>query len=182
MSNSSYIWREEFEAVAAEGHNRSGTPVRTRLWGFNPSNARMPAGVDIPMFAVPNAAASLYTTVTDYGRFLEGVLKAPAADRSHLSHASLDAMFSPAVRVNGQLSWGLGWGLARAGGTETFWQWGNNGPYQSFLVGSRDEGWGAVMLTNSANGLKGCRDIVARLVGEDHPAFQWSNVLPPAAL
>lgn len=181
MTNSSYIWREAFARTAAEGHNRGGEVVRTRLWGYSasaPQARRSPPGVDIPLFAVPNAAASLYTTANDYARFLEGLLAPPAADASHVTRATLDAMFSPAVKVNDELSWGLGWGLARVRGDDTFWHWGNNEVYQGFVVGSRARRWGAAIFTNSANGLRACREIVTRLLGEEHPAFRWETVLP----
>ena len=48
MDHSSYIWREGFERLAAEGHDASGTVVRTRLWGYDPatSSMRLPAGVE----------------------------------------------------------------------------------------------------------------------------------------
>jgi CubicO group peptidase (beta-lactamase class C family) len=181
MAHSSYVWRPEYAALAAEGHDPNGAVIRTRLWGFDPSGPaamKLPPGVEgPPLFAIPNAAASLYTSASDYGRFLTTLLAPPAADAVHLSARSLDAMFATAARVNDDLAWGLGWGLARVAGDDTFWHWGNNGVYQSFVVGSRKRRWGVVIFTNSANGLKLCREVVTRLLGTDHPAFQWSLVL-----
>jgi hypothetical protein len=81
------------------------------------------------------------------------------------------------AKVNDELSWGLGWGLARVDGEDTFWHWGNNGPYQAFIVGSRRRRWATVIFTNSANGLKLCREVVTRLLRVEHPAFRWSSVL-----
>jgi CubicO group peptidase (beta-lactamase class C family) len=181
MDRSSYIWRAGFDALAAEGHDANGAVVRTRLWGYDPatSGMRLPPGVEPPpVMAVPNAAASLYTSARDYGRFLERLLAPPPADDVHLGAKWLDTMFAPASRVNDSLGWSLGWGLARAGGTDTFWHWGNNNVYQGFVAGSRERQWGLVVLTNSANGLKLCREIFTRALGAEHPAFKWNLVIP----
>ena len=87
-------------------------------------------------------------------------------------------MFAPLSHPNDELSWGLGWGLATVAGADTFWQWGNNGVYRGFAIGSRARRWGAVILTNSANGLNLCREVVTRLLGIEHPAFRWNLVIP----
>jgi len=36
----------------------------------------------------------------------------------------------------------------------------------------------AVVLTNSANGLNLCHEVVTRLLGVEHPAFRWNLVIP----
>jgi CubicO group peptidase (beta-lactamase class C family) len=181
LGRSSYLWRPEFESMAAEGHDASGQAVRTRLWGFTPQSPSGPVrpGMETPpVFAVPNAAASLYTTARDYGRFLAQLLAPPAVDAAHLGKASLAQMFSPLSHPNADLQWGLGWGLGRAGKLDTFWHWGNNNVYQSFVVGCRERRSGLVVFTNSANGLMLCREIVNRYLGTEHPAFRWKLVMP----
>lgn len=186
MASSSYIWRADFDAIAAEGHDAAKTPVRTRLWGYSPdkpSGPRLPPGAEPPpVFAVPNAAASLYCSVADYARFLSGVLAPAAPDAAHLGAASLKAMASAAVKVKDDIWWGLGWGGASIRGASHIWQWGNNNVYQSFVTGSPDTGSGLVILTNSANGLRLCREAVAAFIGADHPAFNWDRVLRPAPI
>ena len=182
MVNSTYVWRPGFEKAAAEGHDRSGRPSRTRLWGATPDTASGREGstrVERPaLFAIPNAAASLYTSVADYTRFLAGILAPAPADAAHLGAASLKAMMTPAVKVNDELSWGLGWGLASVAGTPHLWHWGNNTVYQSFITGSPTTGSGIVVFTNSANGMRLCREVVTTFLGLEHPAFRWPQVLP----
>src|SRR5262245_27623428 len=39
MTNSSYVWRPQFAAQAAEGHDTRGNPVRTRLWEYSRDKA-----------------------------------------------------------------------------------------------------------------------------------------------
>jgi hypothetical protein len=153
---------------------------RARLWGYSPDSPdekKRARGPDIQLFAIPNAAASLYSSKTDYARFVSGIITPAPPDPSHLSPKMLTLMLQPAVKVNDEISWGLGWGLARAGKAATFWQWGNNGGYQGFVAGSRDSGRGIVVLTNSAHGLRVCREIVNAALGAEHPAFNWSQVL-----
>ena len=87
-------------------------------------------------------------------------------------------MFAPVSHPTGDLSWGLGWGLATVDSADTFWQWGNNGVYRGFAIGSRARRWAAVILTNSANGLQFSREVVTRLLGVEHPAFRWNMVIP----
>ena len=56
MASSSYVWRSDFDARAATGHDADGQPVEKR----KPTEA--------------NAASSLHTTARDYALFLSAVL------------------------------------------------------------------------------------------------------------
>ena len=179
MAQSSYVWRADYASLAAEGHDAVQKPTRTRLWEYSPSSARkLPPGVEPPpIFEVPNAAASLYSTAADYATFVAQLLAPPRPDAAHLSAASLEAMLRPTAKVNDEISWGLGWGLARVAGVRHFWHWGNNDVYQSFVTASAEDGRGIVVFTNSANGLRMIREVVTPLLGEEHPAFRWTAVL-----
>ncbi len=80
MDDSSFVWRDEAEARVAVGHDRDGKPLpRSRA-----SEAKAAAG-------------GLYTTGSDYLRFLV---------RS-LAHGH--RMFQPQARIDDELAWGLGW-------------------------------------------------------------------------
>lgn len=57
MRSSSVIWRPAYDATTATGHDEAGDPVEKR----RPREA--------------NAAASLHTTATDFGRFLAAVVE-----------------------------------------------------------------------------------------------------------
>jgi CubicO group peptidase (beta-lactamase class C family) len=183
MGNSSFVWRPDFEKSAAEGHDASGRPQRTRLWGAS-SNAPVPgqesAADGPPIFAIPNAAASLYSTAHDYAAFLATVLAPPAADAGHLSAASLALMRKPERQVSSEIAWALGWGSSTIDGAQHLWHWGNNGVYQAFVTGSPASGSGLVVLTNGANGLRLCREVFSGYLGTEHPAFRWDLVLRQA--
>jgi CubicO group peptidase (beta-lactamase class C family) len=168
MRNSSYVWRPQFAFQAAEGHDTSGKPVRTRLWEWTPDKApKLTPGVDVAINAIPNAAASLYTTASDYALFVSRVLANPPK-----------GMLVPRTKVNDRIEWALGWGIQHTGQGDAFWQWGNNGVYQGFVLGYPADGRGMVILTNSQNGLKFCRDAVSLVLKGEQPAFSLPLVLP----
>jgi CubicO group peptidase (beta-lactamase class C family) len=133
------------------------------------------------------AAASLWTTPSDYGRFLIA-LQDSYAGRPHalLNAASAKAMMTP-VDAN----YGLGLALGRQGGHPFIQHGGSNAGFQSdafaFLDGSRQ---GVVVMTNGDLGfvLVGeIRRAVANAYGwgELDPATKGSNrrapFIPPAA-
>ncbi len=65
----------------------------------------------MPIFTTPNLAAGLWTTASDYARFLAFARRYPP-------------LSTPSIRVKGTLDWGLGWGLERSGGRRFAWHWG----------------------------------------------------------
>jgi CubicO group peptidase (beta-lactamase class C family) len=138
------------------------------------------AGISLPdrMRAEVSAAWSLVTTAGDYARFMIA-LQPDAAPG--LSGASRATMLTPQSVVDEDLDlrWGLGWGLQPLGQDSAFWHWGKigslTGGYDSYAVMLRQQQRGAVILTNSVNGLKLC-DLIARAALEitvPQPAFGW---------
>nr|MBA3658617.1 beta-lactamase family protein [Gemmatimonadales bacterium] len=136
MRESSYVWRPGFEGRMAEGHDADGKPLevfaaigrRTAAiaddwkkpleeWRYEDAARAVPlvnpAWPTLPIYMVPNAAASLFTTASDYVRFLARVVARGSEPGLELSEASRRAMTTPAVTLNRALSWGLGWGLQR---------------------------------------------------------------------
>jgi CubicO group peptidase (beta-lactamase class C family) len=155
MTASSYVWRAAYETTAAVGHDYLQQPVVRQA----PANA--------------DAASSLYTTVSDYARFL-----AETAHPTHLDPATVAQMLRPEVEVAKGVAWGLGWGIEETGTRSFFWQWGDNVASRGFAVGCRDTGDGVVVLTNSENGLSVAEPIVTSVLGGTHPAFAWLDVEP----
>jgi CubicO group peptidase (beta-lactamase class C family) len=138
------------------------------------------AGISLPerMQAEVSAAWSLVTTAGDYARFMIALQPQAAPG---LSGASRAAMLTPQSMVDNELnlSWGLGWGLQPLGHDSAFWHWGKIGSmtdgYDSYAVMLRQRQRGAVILTNSVNGLKLC-DLLAQAALElpiPQPAFRW---------
>lgn len=155
MAASSYVWRAAYETAAAVGHDYLQQPVPRKA----PAQA--------------NAASSLYTTASDYARFL-----AEVAHPTLLDPATVAKMLRPEVEVSKGLAWALGWGIERAGARSFFWHWGDNVASRGFAIGCRETGDGVVVLTNSENGLSVVEPIVASVLGGTDPAFAWLEVEP----
>jgi CubicO group peptidase (beta-lactamase class C family) len=150
MEDSSYVWLDRYESIAASGH------------GLRDEGAgrRWPAAF---------AAFSLYATAIDYALFLIQLIRneeGPGAERNILTE-----MLTPQIRVSDKTSWGLGVGLESTNLGEWFWHWGDMGDFQSFALGSRERGQGVVILTNSGSGLSICEQLVEAITGVEHPCF-----------
>ena len=158
MESASLLWRDDYEARLARGHSA------------NPRSGRLRKA------SRASAASSLVCNAEDYARFVVALLDPPRAADA----AVIDRMFEPQIEAAEDVWWGLGWGLERPDAGETsFWHWGNNnGFYNAFVCASQATGHGIVVMTNSGNGLRLCRDLVPLVLGGDHPAFRWNMVVP----
>ena len=138
----------------ATGYDRSGAPI------------------EINRYSRPAAAATLYTSIRDYAQFITYILASAPAQRAHESAVSL--MLNPTVSVAdaSPFSWGLGFGLEKNGDDLFFFHRGNSPGFQSFVIASRKSGSGVVIFTNSGNGLDAVPDIVAAMLGGNHPILK----------
>jgi CubicO group peptidase (beta-lactamase class C family) len=200
MTESSWVWRGDFDARMAVGYDESGGPAevyaaigrRTAViaeewhkpveeWRYEDA-ARVvqlvnPAWPVLPVYMVPNVAASLLTTARDYARFLAHLVAQPGSPPGAspgalaLRPATREAMTTPQVRINSALAWGLGWGLQEDEYGRTLWQWGANNGFRNFAVADPSNGRAVVVLTNSGNGPRVYERVIVALTGHDHPAF-----------
>jgi CubicO group peptidase (beta-lactamase class C family) len=200
MRESSWVWRGDFDARMAVGYDETGNPAevyaaigrRTAViaqewhkpieeWRYEDA-ARVvplvnPAWPVLPVYMVPNVAASLLTTARDYARFLAHLVAQPGAPAGAsagtlgLRPATREAMMTPQVRINSALAWGLGWGLQEDEYGRTLWQWGANNGFRNFAVADPSNGRAIVVLTNSGNGPRVYERVIVALTGHDHPAF-----------
>jgi CubicO group peptidase (beta-lactamase class C family) len=158
MTRSSYVW---LDGPAAAGTDDDGNV----------------APIDHDQKA--NAAASLLTTAGDYARFVLAILSGQG-----LRPESAAAMLKPQIHVPSKrgdafsppredISWGLGWGLEKSGGTEAFWHWGHQDAWRAFVVVRRDGKAGLVFFANSANGLAIARALADLAGVGGFPALDW---------
>lgn len=166
MTSSSYVWRPDYDARTAIGHDKDGKP-RDK---WKPNEA--------------NPASSLQTTALDYARFMTALLDGNGLKRGTLKH-----METPQIGVQQTCTvncfgvaplsttvfWGLGVGLERTSNGLAFWHWGDNGSFKAFMVGYPDRKSGLVMFTNSENGLSLAGAVVKAALGSDQPGLQWLN-------
>jgi CubicO group peptidase (beta-lactamase class C family) len=147
MDHSDYVWNARFDQDIVRGTKANGTPRAP--WNFER----------------PVAAATLYTSAADYGKFLVALLN----DERVLKQVSASPV---AVDPSLDLSWGLGWGIERTRDDLFIWQWGNNPGYRAFAMASVRTGNGFVMLTNSENGLKLAEHVTQKVLPGEHKVFQ----------
>jgi CubicO group peptidase (beta-lactamase class C family) len=191
-----WVWRYLFFYNLAFGYDASGAPqvvyaamgrrtaVIAREWGKPVEEwryddaARVVALVNdawpiLPLYMVPNVAASLLTTARDYAKFLSHVIGASGSSQDALAlrPATREAMTTPQIQINSALGWGLGWGLQDDDYGRTLWQWGANNGFRNFTVADPANGRAIVVLTNSGNGPRVYERVIASLTGHDHPAF-----------
>lgn len=151
MPSSSFIWRDDYEDKVAIGYTREGAQEK---WKGK----------------LPLAAASLHTTAGDFARFLSAILRPPPHG---LNEEWLTRMLSPQTQIDEFLSWGLGWGLEKRPRGNAFWQWGDNGEFKAFAIGSREERLALIVLTNNGLGLRVCRKVVEHVLPGLHPALSF---------
>lgn len=142
MTHSCLVWRDEYEQTAANGHNIFGLPQNHRRW----SRA--------------HAGASMYTTATDYARFVCAVM-----NKIQLNAEQTADMLTSQIEIDDHISWSLGFGLQSDANGRAFWQWGDYGIYRNFIIAYEEPQSGIVWLTNSYHGLSIVDDLVANCVG-----------------
>ena len=142
MTHTSLVWREEYEQTAANGHDMFGIPQDHRRW----SRA--------------HAAASMYTTATDYAKFICAVL-----NNTQLKKDDTAAMLTSQIEIDDHLSWSLGFGRQHDSNGMAFWQWGDYGIYRNFVMAYEKQRSGIVWLTNSFYGMSIVDELVEKCVG-----------------
>jgi len=150
MELSGYTWREEYEERIAHGHDMAGQSLGKVEWED------------------ANAAASLHTTATEFGRFVAAVL-----DGDGLAAESVREMLSPQMEIEEEISWGLGWGLQEGEAGKSFWHWGDNGNFKAFTLGLPESGMGMAMFANSFYGQSIVEDLLEALFDARFPAVGW---------
>jgi len=146
MHASFYAGSRDDIGRAAEAHDEMGRPFK-QSFRFN------------------NAAGSLFSTPIEFATFLIEIMQPARENLLHLSEMLRSEMQKPQIRIDASVSWGLGWGIMHGAGDVFFWQHGKSRGIQAFAIGCKELGFGAVIMTNSGNGLKICREIVARSIG-----------------
>lgn len=165
MTSSSYVWRPDFDALTATGHDSDGKPAE--LW--KPKEA--------------GAASTLNTTARDYALFVEAVLNGKG-----LKLATLHEMETPQIALDPEcricikrepkqlsknLFWGLGWGIQHQDGSDVLWHWGDNGAFKCFVMADPKTKSGVVMFANSENGLEIAKPVIDEAMGTESLAFAW---------
>jgi CubicO group peptidase (beta-lactamase class C family) len=186
MRHSSYMWRADLDGHRALPHSNRGVPRESSSallardfvaalaregrsameWRHEDAERVLPTirkdSAALPNALLPNVAASLLTTASDYATFLR-----------HLwSSALLERMTTRVIQMNEALAWGLGIGLETPGanGQTSFWHWGDNPGFKNFVVGDVATKHAVVVFTNGDNG-RAIYERIVRGIRGDEPAF-----------
>jgi CubicO group peptidase (beta-lactamase class C family) len=148
MQTSSYQWEPKNSPLIAAGHHLDGK-VKT-------ANRRYDA---------PNAAYSLFTTPTEYARFLIEMMRDDRSAKHSLSKATLTAMLTPVShdQENGR-HYGLGWAIKQRPTGNLYSHGGSNGSgfrcYSRFDPKTKT---GIVIMTNGIGGAELHRALLKRI-------------------
>ena len=115
------------------------------------------------------AAASLTTTARDYGAFVRYLLANPA-----LLESLTEAQVMVEETDQGELQWGLGWGLyEHPNGRRVAFHWGDNWQFKAFVAIDIDKKVGIVHFANGVGGLKLVSTIAEPVVGDLTMVREW---------
>ena len=118
------------------------------------------------------AAAGLWTTPTDLARFAIAIQRAHAgAPKAILSRATAEEMLTPQGKVGG---WGLGLDLGGRGEAAQFRHGGGNEGFKCALFAFKESGRGAVIMTNSDNGVALGMELLRSIAAE----YGWPKLNP----
>jgi CubicO group peptidase (beta-lactamase class C family) len=129
------------------------------------------------------AAAGLWTTPSDLGRF---IIENQQSLQSKANHVLSQAMTKESL-TPGKGSWGLGIGIGGSPSNPYFQHRGGDAGFESFFVGYENSGDGAAVMTNAQGGDRLCREIISALAlaygwPDFHPIERTMIQLPPEAL
>jgi CubicO group peptidase (beta-lactamase class C family) len=157
MTHSSMVWREPYEKTMANGHDQFGAPQ------------------DFRKRTEAHSAASLYTTASDYARFVCAVMSGDG-----LKAATWKEMFAPQIMVDKDrgLEWSLGFCVQTDANGTAFWQWGDYGIFRNYIIAYPGRKIGVVYLANSFHGLAICRELVSRSIGGEARGVEFLKYLP----
>jgi CubicO group peptidase (beta-lactamase class C family) len=165
MTDSSYIWRPDFDHLTATGYDAKGVPG------------------DLEKPKEAGAASSLNTTARDYALFVDAILNGKGLSPSTLHEMETPQIaLDPSCRIcikqepkelSKNLFWGLGWGIQRKNGSIALWHWGDNGVFKAFVMADPIARSGVVILANGQNALDIAKPIIDAAMNTDSLAFAW---------
>ncbi|MFN7140007.1 MAG: serine hydrolase domain-containing protein, partial [Limisphaerales bacterium] len=145
-----YVWRDAFENKASAGHTSQGRiPEQPRS-----------------IYKTGNSAFTLYTTPSDYARFLLEMMREDRTAKQSLDAKWLQAMLTPspvsAVATNEEeagsdgadkVTFGLGWRVDSQGGAKRVFHSGSNRTgFRCYAEFYPEKGSGIVIMANAAGG------------------------------
>lgn len=136
MDRSSYAWRDEYVENYAHGHSREGKPKNYKY------------------YLDGNTAFSLYTTPTDYARYLILMMDTTPDEEFQLQRRTVDRMLNIQSQRGPDYYYGLGWAIGGKPGHRYVFHGGSNGSgFRCHARFYRTDGSGIVVMTNADGGV-----------------------------
>lgn len=175
-----YVWQPSFDNDYAVGHDEDGYALY-----HNDGHAGK------PFYAVPYAAGSMVTTISDYSRLIAYIMQGKGVDSSTYA-----AMLSPQIAIHSayqfptitrdtttendaiQLSYGLGWGLFKGRYGEAFFKEGHDAGWRNYNVNFPDRKTSLIIMTNSANGESIFKELLEKIIGDTETPWRWESYIP----
>lgn len=173
MNRSGYVWHDNFGDDLAIGHNEKGQQDIKRKR------------------TVAVAGGSMVTTIEDYTRFIEYVVRGKG-----IRETTFDEMIRPQIRIYSQtqfppitqatthendnirLSYGLGWGLMQTPYGRAFFKEGGDDAWKNYNINFIDRGISIIIMTNSVNGSMIFKDLLEKLIGDTFTPWKWEGYYP----
>ncbi|MEB8346808.1 serine hydrolase [Flavobacteriaceae bacterium KMM 6898] len=175
MDRTSYIYvlKERFENQYAFGHDKDQKII--------PFDQADEAG----------AAGSLGTTLADYSKFIESVLK-----QQSLNKVLLDKIFTQQVNITSKqqfgpnalvdtkenlginLGYGLGWGLLESPYGFGAFKEGHAEGFQHYSILFPETGIGVVIMSNSDNAESIFKELLEYTIADIYTPWEWENYIP----
>ncbi|HAT9878649.1 TPA: serine hydrolase, partial [Legionella pneumophila subsp. pneumophila] len=182
-----FFWSKPIPIEARE------LPLVTTIVGHPPAHAATIAighdkdgSVNLKQkFYMVHPAGSLYTTTSDYAKFLKACVNDPYVRWemfkpivSSLRDKDTKALSQGVSNdILDQISWGLGIGIQKnTDGTRIAFHWGDNGTGRNLAAINLTTDEAVVCLTNSENGPAVFREIAEPIVGDLSAIGQWLSI------
>ena len=115
------------------------------------------------------AASSLYTTASDYARFIAATLK----DQRLLSLITESPV--PVPNAPG-VYWGLGWAIEHSSEHRAIWHWGNNPGFRALAMADLNSNDAVVALAAIESGMPQAKAAVRQVLPGSHPGLDLNLV------
>lgn len=173
MDMTSYVWQERFENQYANGHTKNEEII--------PKDTEDEA----------NAAGSMETTLEDYSKFIQHMLK-----QAEKKSKPINLLFNPNVRITSktqfgynawedstendsiELSYGLGWGLLKTPYGKGAFKEGHGEGFQHYSIIFPEKNIGIIILSNSDNAESIFKELLEVAIGDTFTPWKWENYIP----
>lgn len=153
MKSSGYFWNDTIARHMAHGHLADGKRL-----GVD----RKPSG---PAVARYGMAGGLYTTPSDYAKFLIELIDPKPSDAFRLTEKSRAEMLRPQIRRSARTHWSLGWAVEQTETGDVHRHAGGNPGHSCFVAASIAKKTGYVIMTNAQE--TGYYEVIAKLIASD---------------